>query len=267
MRKWYLFSCLYLACATTSSETLLLTYSDEAQENLRRGELAYEKKDWVVAQRYYERVVTKFPYSDVAATAELRLADVDFARADSISARVRYEDFVKSHPTNAKADWAKFRLALTYFEEMPSGFFMLPPSYEKEQTAIRAARSALLAFMRDYPNSEHVKEAQGLLLKTHKRLARHELYVAGFYEKRKYWPAVIGRLENVARDYGDAGFEGDVFLGLYRAHLALGDKSAARESLERLLQGHPNSRAVKEAGVLLGRLRVEDAVGQAVVSE
>lgn len=267
MKKWWLYSWFCFACATTSTDHLSLTYSDEAQENLRRGEVAYASKDWVVAQRYYERVVTKFPYSEVAATAELRLADVDFARADSVSARVRYEDFVKSHPTNPKADWAKFRLALTYFEEMPSEFFILPPAYEKEQTAIRAARSSLLAFLKDYPNSEYVKEARELLSKTHKRLAKHELYVAEFYAKRKYWPAVIGRLENIARDYGDGGFEGDVFLGLYRANLALGDIAAAKESLERLLQGFPNSEAVKEARVLLERLKAKDVGGGPAVPE
>jgi outer membrane protein assembly factor BamD len=245
---------LCFACATTS-ENLSLAYSDEALENFRRAEAAYEKKDWVAAQRYYERVVTKFPYSEVAATSELRLADVDYARADSVSARIRYEDFVKSQPTHVKADWAKFRVALTYFEEMPSELFFLPPAYEKDQTAIRAAHSSLLAFLRDYPRSEHEKEARELLSKTSKRLAKHELYVAEFYAKRKHWPAAIARLENVARDYKEAGFEREVFLGLYRAHHALSDLPAAEESLERLIQAYPASSAAKEALVLLERLK------------
>jgi len=248
--------CMWLCCAcATTSENRSLTYADEALENFRRAEAAYEKKDWLTAQSYYERVVTKFPYSEVAASAELRLADVDYARADSASARIRYEDFVKSQPTHPKADWAKFRVALTYFEEMPSKFFLLPPAYEKDQTAIRAAHSSLLAFLRDYPHSEHVQEARSLLSETSKRLARHELYVAEFYAKRKYWPAAIARLENIARDYGDAGFEREVFLGLYQAHHALGDLSAAKESLERLIQAHPTSSAAKEASVLLKHLK------------
>jgi outer membrane protein assembly factor BamD len=255
MRKWWLYSWLCFACATTASENISMAYSDEALENFRRGEAAYESKDWEAAQRYYERVVTKFPYSEVAATSELRLADVDYARADSVSARVRYEDFVKSQPTHPKADWAKFRAAQTYFEEMPSEFFLLPPAYEKDQTAIRAAHSSLLAFLRDYPRSEYVKEARELLLKTGKRLAKHELYVAEFYAKRKYWPAVIARLENIVRDYGEVGLERDVFLGLYRAHSQLGDVAAAKESLERWIHAYPDSGAEKEARPLLERLK------------
>ncbi|MCL2011573.1 MAG: outer membrane protein assembly factor BamD [Cystobacterineae bacterium] len=257
MKKWWLCSWLYLACATTASENPSLTYSTEALENLARGEQAYASKNWVVAQRYYERVVSKFPYSEAAATAALRLADVDFARTELELARARYEDFVKSRPTHAKADWAKFRIALTYFEEMPSEFFMLPPAHEKEQTNIRAARSSLLVFLKDYPHSEHVKEARELLLKTNQRLAKHELYVAEFYAKRKYWKAVISRLENIARDYGDTGFEREVFLGLYQAHRALDNLPAAKESLERLIKGHPASGATQEALALLERLNAE----------
>ena len=254
MRRGWLYIWLCCACATTSQDSSL-SYSGEAQENFKRAETAFEKKDWPTAQRYYERVVTKFPYSELAPTAELRLADVDYARADSVSARIRYEDFIKSQPTHAKADWAKFRVALTYFEEMPSEFFLLPPAYEKEQTAIRAAHTSLLAFLRDYPRSEHVEEARKLLSKTGKRLAQHELYVADFYAKQKHWPAVIRRLENIAKDYRDAGFERDVFLGLYRAHQALDDAPAAQESLERLIQAYPDSSAAKEALVLLERLK------------
>jgi len=254
MKKGWLYIWFCFACATTS-ENAPLTYSGEALENFRRAEVAYANKEWITAQRYYERVVTKFPYSDVAATAELRLADVDYARADVVSARIRYEDFVKTQPTHPEADWAKFRAALSYFEEMPSEFFLLPPAYEKDQTAIRAARSALLAFLRDYPNSDHVEEARKLLLKVNQRLAKHELYVAEFYAKRKYWPAVVSRLENIAKDYANAGFERDVFLGLYRAHQAQGDLAAARESLERLIQAYPHSSAAKEALPLLERLK------------
>jgi outer membrane protein assembly factor BamD len=100
-----------------------------------------------------------------------------------------------------------------------------------------------------------VNEARALLSKANKRLAQHELYVAEFYAKRKRWPAAIARLENIARDYADAGFERDVFWGLYRAHHALGDQVAAQESLERLVQAYPTSIAAKEALVLLERSR------------
>jgi len=258
MKKGWLCIWFCFACATTS-ENLSLSYSDEAFENFRRAEAAYEKKDWLRAQRYYERVVTKFAYSELAAMAELRLADVDYARADSVSARIRYEDFVKSQPTHPKADWAKFRVALTYFEEMPSTFFALPPAYEKDQTGIRAAHSSLLSFLRDYPHSEHTKEARALLQQTGKRLAKHELYVAEFYAKRKYWPAAIARLENIVREHGEAGFEREVFFGLYRAHHALGDMSAAQESLERLIQAYPASGAAKEATALLERSKKPQA--------
>lgn len=221
------FYCLMLSlslCACKSVTSFLAgdaaepTYAVDANENLRLGKKALDSKNYVEAQKYFDYVKSKYPYLDAATTAELLLADVDFDREKYIEARDRYSNFVKLHPTHSKVDYAAFRAALTHVKEMPSNFFVLPPSSEKDQAAVRGAKIALTDFLRSYPKSEFVAEAEKNLIQVKKKMADHELYAARFYSRRGRWPAVVQRLGVMAKEYGDVGYEEQIYFGLRDAY-------------------------------------------------
>ncbi len=228
-----------------------VTYAQDADTNLKKGDEALAAKSYVEAQHYFDFVKSKYPYLEAAKTAELRLGDTDFERERYIEARDRYQNFVKLHPSHAKVDYAAFRAALTHYKEMPSDLFILPPSEEKDQNALRAAQVALSDFLRTYPSSEHQDEAKKVLGDVRKRLADHELYVADFYRSRSRWPAVINRLQVVAKDYGDLGFDEKVYFGLYDAYSSLKDQERAKEALRTLIAKAPNSAGAKRAQSIL----------------
>ena len=194
------------------------TYADEADVNLKHGDDALESKNYIEAQKYFDYVKSKYPYLEAATTAELRLGDVDFEREKYLEARDRYLNFIKLHPTHPKIDYAAYRAAMTHFKDMPSDFFLLPPGSEKDQAEVRAASVALADFIRSYPSSEYLAPEQKPLDDVRKRLAEHELYVAGFYKRREKWNAVVGRLNIMARDFGGLGYEEKVYFGLYDAY-------------------------------------------------
>jgi len=193
-------------------------YADDAEENLKLGQESLDSKNYVEAQKYFDYVKSKYPYLEAATTAELKLGDVDFEREKYVEARDRYVNFVKLHPTHPKLDYAAYRAALTHYKDMPSDFFILPPSVEKDQGEVRAASVALADFIRNHPASEYQEEAKKTLDDVRRRLAKHELYVAGFYKRRERWHAVVGRLNVVARDYGGLGYEEKVYFGLHDAY-------------------------------------------------
>jgi len=226
-------------------------YADSAEANLDKGNAALANKSYIEAQRYFDFVKSKYPYLEVAKTAELRLADTDFEREKYIEARDRYTNFVKLHPTHPRVDYAAYRAALTHYKEMPSDFFLLPPSDEKDQGALKGAAISLNDFIRTYPGSEWQPEAKKTLADVRKRLADHELYVASFYEKRGRWPAVINRLNTVAHDYPDLGLDEKVYFGLYDAYSKLKDPDKAKEALRTLIARAPASEGAKRAQSVL----------------
>lgn len=243
---------LLLACATTGGEGAP-DYAKEADENVARGNKAFESKNYAEAQQYFEYVRAKYPYLEAAKVAELRLADTLFEREQYIEARDAYQNFIKLHPTWPEVDYAAYKAALTHYKEIPSDFFLLPPPEEKDQAEVKNALRAMNDFVRQYPKSKHLPEAQEVITDTRRRLARHELYVAAFYAKREKWNAVANRLENVSRDYQGLGFDEEALFGLYDAYTRLNQPEKAKKALEDIVARLPGTPAAEKAQALLGK--------------
>ncbi|PTL77641.1 outer membrane protein assembly factor BamD [Vitiosangium sp. GDMCC 1.1324] len=227
-------------------------YASAAETNLQLGDEALERKDFLQAERYYEHVRTKYPYLDVANEAELKLADLDFAQEHYPEAREKFQSFIKLHPTHAKVDYAAYRAALTHFADIPSDFFLLPPSKEKDQTEVVAALASLNDFVRQYPNSQYVPEAKEKLEETRRRLAEHEMYVANFYARRKRWKAVVQRLEGLLKNYPGTELEADALFNLHAAYLELNEPEQAKQTLQRVIERLPGTPAAERARRMMG---------------
>lgn len=236
----------------SSDEGANITYAEDADQNLKKGDDALDSKNFVEAQKYYDYVRSKYPYLEAARTAELRLADTDFAREHYLEARDRYQTFIKLHPTHPKVDYAAYRAAMTFYQDIPADYFFLPPAEEKDQANVRGAQLALGDFIRTYPDSKHREEAQTNLKKVRVRLAEHELYVADFYARRDKWAAVVARLSTVASQFDGLGYEERVYFGLHDAYLKLKDEPKAKDALRSLMQKAPGTKAAERAQRLLG---------------
>jgi outer membrane protein assembly factor BamD len=235
-----------------SEDSVVVQYAADAETNLKLGDEHLESRAYPEAQKYFEYVRTKFPYLEASKTAELRLGDVEFEREKYSEARDRYNNFIKLHPTHARVDYAAFRAALTHFKDIPSDFFLFPAASEKDQADVRAAMNSLGDFLKTYPKSQHKDEAEKVYTQVRKRLADHEWYVADFYRSRDRWPAVVGRLSVLERDYADVGYDEKVYFGLYEAYTRLKEDDKAKEALRALVQRKPDTDGAKRAQKILG---------------
>ena len=240
-------------CATLGNEEREPSYERDAEANLKRGQEAAASKDYLSALKYLEYVRSRYPYLDAAKEAELRIADLYFEREEYVEARDAYLNFVKLHPTYPKADYAAFRSALTHYKEIPSDFFLLPPPEEKDQSEVRNALRAMQEFIRQYPQSKYLAEAEKTVADARRRLARHEMYVASFYAKRERWRAVANRLETVAAEYQGLGLDEEALFGLHDAYTRLNEKEKARKALEEIVARMPGTRAAERARALLAK--------------
>jgi outer membrane protein assembly factor BamD len=253
-----LFVFLAAGCKTLSSffsstdATAEPTYGADAPSNMKLGQEALENKNFLEAEKYFDYVRSKYPYIEASKEAELRLADATFEEEKYPEARDRYEGFVKLHPTHPKVDYAAYRAAYTHYKEIPSDFFLLPPSEEKDQVEVNGTVKAMNEFLRQYPNSKYAPEAKKTLDDARKRLAQHELYVADFYARRKRWGAVVGRLNTVAEKYQGLGLDERALFGMYDAYLKLKDPQRAQETLRKVISRLPGTPAAQRAAKLLG---------------
>jgi len=239
-------------CAGAQKPAGKLTPQSEGESVLQKGMDAFKDKNYEEARALFDLVIARFPFLDVARTAELRIADISYDKEEFPEARDKYQQFVKLHPTHPDVDYAAFRAAMTNYQEIPKDFFILPPSFEKDQTPVKNALRAMEDFIRLYPKSKFLAEAKKTHEEVRRRLCQHELYAAQFYAKRGKWQAVVSRLETLVKSYPGAGYDEEALFGIYGAYKKMKDDGRAQETLKRIVSTMPGTKAAEKAQKLLG---------------
>jgi outer membrane protein assembly factor BamD len=216
---------LLTACPATGPEPApepgTPSYQEAAEAAYESGRTALDRRDYAIALERFEQVRRRYPYSEFAALADLRIADALFAQDKFLEAADAYRTFVRLRPAHPEADYAAFREGLALMRKAPSDMWILPPSHEKDLTHVQEVIGTVRRFLHEYPESEYVDEARELIAEAEGRLARHELYVADFYRRRGQWQAVVFRLEALLDRYPGVGFDEEAKVGLAEAYLEL----------------------------------------------
>ncbi|MCA9530663.1 MAG: outer membrane protein assembly factor BamD [Myxococcales bacterium] len=242
--------CLASGCAGSkleSAKVAKLSYGESAQAAYERALYEFRKDHCPKAEPGFRAVRREFPYSRFAALAELRLADCKFKAKSYAEAIQAYREFVRFRPSHSQVPYARFRIAESYYQQIPSDFFLAPPAYERDQQPTRDALQHLQRFIADYPDDPRVPEANEMVMKAMRMLARHELYVAHFYARRDDHEAVIRRAKTVINAYAGTGLEPEAMALLAHAYDKTGQHAEAREVRETLVARFPTSEEAKAA--------------------
>ncbi|HVU49339.1 MAG TPA: outer membrane protein assembly factor BamD [Polyangia bacterium] len=239
-----IFACLLsvglLGCATSDDASKPVTYSLTAKQNYEKGMAELKDEDYAEAAKYFQFVKQKYPFSKYAVLAELALADSQFDRENYTEAIDSYKTFARLHPTHDKVEdgYVAFRIGESYFRDMPTDIFLLPPSYEKDQSAVTDALRELTDFEHRFPDSKYVKKAEELRKQVLQRLVDHEVYVARFYLNSDHPKAAAMRLEGALRRYPGSGREPELLYALGETYLKLGDPRRAKETFQRVVNDY-----------------------------
>jgi outer membrane protein assembly factor BamD len=170
-------------------------------------EAAFKAADEFEKDERYEEALTKFnevknkfPYSRFAIEAELHIADIHYKREAFIEAQTAYQLFKDFHPKYARSDYVTYRLAMSFYEQ-------LPPTIDRDLTP---AHKAILFFeevINSYSASEFVKDATEKRTKSLRMLAEKEMYIAHFYAVRDMYDSALKRYEGLLAKYPNNGFD------------------------------------------------------------
>ncbi len=201
----------------------------------------YEKDDrYEEAIQKFQDVKNKHPYSRFAVLSELRIADINFKRESYVEAQGAYQLFKEFHPKHPQSDYVTYRLALSYFNQLPS-------SIDRD---LSVADKSILYFdetINSYPNSEYVADARSKKDEALHMLAEKEMYVARFYVRKKSCDSAIKRFEAVIKNYANVGFDAEALYGAAKCSFELGNKDKAQVHLGSLYSRFPSSDQAKKA--------------------
>ncbi len=232
-----------------------VNYGKTAEDDYAAGMELMKEGSYPDAQKFFDHVKTKYPFSKYAALSDLRVADLKYDQKLWTEAIAAYEEFVRLHPTHEEVDYAEFRIGVAHLEDGPSDFMLFPPSYEKDQRQIEQAAEAFKAFLAKRPTSKYAPEAKKMLDRANSRLADHEWYVAEFYFKRDKWAGAAGRYQALVDKYPGTPYEPEALMKLAQACIKLDEKHRARTALQKLIVSHPQDPRRPKAEQLLANLR------------
>jgi outer membrane protein assembly factor BamD len=243
---------MLLACGGGSGSGKV-DYSVSAHQNYERGLKQLKEEDWIAAAKYFSFIKARFPYSKYAVLAELRLADAEFGAEHYLQAIDAYKQFIKFHPSHEMVQngYASFRIGGAYYSMLPDDMWILPPSFERDQSATSDAHRELTEFLKKYPRSPQVPKARKMLVTINHHLAEHEMYVAKFYWKRDEPMGTVLRLRRLLERHSGSGYDQEALYLLGLAYLEIDEPKRARQVWERLVREFPkDDRAIEVKGRL-----------------
>jgi len=193
----------------------------------------------------YTQVKNKHPYSKLATEAELRIAEIHFKREEFVEAQSSYQVFKEMHPTHPQIDYVTYRLALSFFNQLPS-------TIDRD---LSVADRAILYFdevIQSYPKSQYVGEARDYKQKALKMLAEKEDYIAHFYFIRDHYESALARYEGVLDKYPNLGFDEKALYGAAVCAYKIKELGKAKNYYRKLTSDFKNSAEAEKARRELG---------------
>jgi outer membrane protein assembly factor BamD len=179
-----------------------------------------QRQRWLDARKYFQQIVDNYPQSTLRPDAKLGVGDSylnEGGDANLVLAENEFREFLQFYPTNTRADYAQYKLAMTHFRRMRAP--------ERDQTETGAAVREFEAFFDRYPTSMLTPEVREKWREARSRLSEASYKVGLYYFRARWYVGAIDRFKEVLQD--DPGYPGRDAIYYYLAESLLkSDKKA-----------------------------------------
>jgi outer membrane protein assembly factor BamD len=215
-----------------------------------RGQEELKERNWLRAREFFRQIVDNYPQSPFRPDAKLAVGDTYIGEDTTESLLLginEFREFLTFYPTNPRADYAQYRLAYAYSQQMLSA--------DRDQSPTRDTIKELEVFLERYPNSSLAPEARKVLRDARDRLSESSHRVGMTYFKMRWYPGAIDRFREVIKV--DPEYTGrDATYYHLAESLRLTDKKAeALPMYERLLQEFEQSEYLELARKRVAELK------------
>ncbi|MDD3580836.1 MAG: outer membrane protein assembly factor BamD [Desulfobacca sp.] len=162
-----------------------------AQEGIKK----LKKKNYDDAIDAFEKLKDRYPYSDQALLAEIKVADAKFYKRNYDEALEAYRSFEKLHPTNNAIPYVIFQQGMCFYRQRST--------IDRDQTFTARALQEFRRLKQKFPESEFIPKADEYSQKCLLDLAEHEFYVGEFYYKTEHYESALDRFLTVEQEYPD----------------------------------------------------------------
>ena len=217
-----------------------------------RGNAALKERKWLDAREYFRQVVDNYPGSPLRADAKLGVGDSYLGERSAESlvlADTEYREFLTFYPTHARADYAQFKLAMSYFEQMRAP--------DRDQTPTREAIAEFQVFFDRFPNSSLMPEARTRAREARDRLSEHNFRVGLLYYRLRVYAGALSRFQEVLKEDPAYTRRDELYFYLGELFLRADNKAEALPYFERLTKEFVESEYLERANERIKTLRAQ----------
>jgi len=154
-----------------------------------------KSRNYVDAAETFTKIKDRYPYSEQAVLAQLKLADSLYYNKKLDEAQAAYKEFEKLHPSNKAIPYVIYQQALCYYRQRSTT--------DRDQTPTEKALEEFRRLQKKFPQSEYAAKAEKYKLRCLDDLADHEFYVGVFYYRTKHYASALDRFQALSQEYPD----------------------------------------------------------------
>ena len=163
------------------------------QDFYSQGENYYNRHLYKGAIDNYQHLIDQYPFSAYAEDAELKIGLAYYEMKNYPEAINSLSDFVRMHPTNKNLPMASYYLGMAYYAQIPAPW--------QDQSVTEKALVQFRLIEQQYPESPFASLAHDRIEVCREMLARNELMIGTYYEKRANYRAAESRLAELMERY------------------------------------------------------------------
>jgi len=235
-----LFAAFLTGCASSGDiddDTYGMTVAElyeEAKSLLTGGE--YEG-----AIQFYEKLESRFPYGTYAERARIEVAYAYYKDSQPETAIIAADRFIKLHPNHAYVDYAYYLRGLASFDNSISfldKLFDQEPS-ERDPKSVRKAFKYFSELIQRFPKSRYTPDSIKRMKELRESLARYEVHVANYYQRRGAHLAAANRAKYIVENYQGTPSIPEALALMTDSYRKLGMHDLASDAFRVLELNHP----------------------------
>ena len=243
--RWRAAAVVVLILATTACGAKQSVSPEQAAQPdrflLERGNTALKDKKYLNAREYFRQVVDNYPQSPFRPDAKLGIGESYLGEGgveSLVLAANEFREFMTFYPTNSRADYAQYQLAMSHYKQMRAP--------ERDQTETKEALKEFQAFFDRHPESPLTPEVKVKWREARDRLSAASYRVGLHYYRVKWYPGAVDRFREILKDDPEFTERDAVYFYLAESLTRTDKKAEAIPYFERLLSEFSQSELVED---------------------
>ncbi len=210
--------------------------NSSAEELYHQAKASLDDGSYNDAIKVYEKLQSRYPYGKYAQQSMLEMAYAYHRQGEPDPAIATADRFIKQFPNNSHVDYAYYIKGLATFNgeiSLLSSVSGQDPSERDPQAALESFK-AFKELVTRFPDSKYTPDAKLRLHYLTNALARHELHVASYYQRRGAHIAAVNRAQDILKQFPNSPSTREALQIMVEAYDAMG-MNELRDDAKRIL--------------------------------